>query len=94
MRLSWDGGEELLGMNLRACLVAHTGVVDLRTWRGRLWFGLTVSFSASLVVFVIGPTYLRPLPMWAQLAIVVAGCGFIATVALYSRRRARRANSL
>jgi hypothetical protein len=78
----------------RASLVAHTGVVDMRTRRGRLWFGLTLAFSTSLVVFVIGPTYLRPLPMWAQLLVLVAGCGFIASVAVYSRRRARRANSL
>lgn len=55
--------------------------------------GLAVFIGVS-VVMLIGPAYLRPLPMWAKLVIVVAGCGFIAAVAVYSRRRARRANSL
>jgi hypothetical protein len=65
----------------------------LRTWRERLWFGLAVSIGVS-VAMLIGPAYLRPLPMWAKLVIVVAGCLFIASVAVYSRRRARRVSSL
>jgi hypothetical protein len=71
---------------------AHTRPMDLRTWRGRLWFGFSVFIGVS-VAMLIGPAYLRPLPMWAQLLIAIAGCAFIATVAVYSRRRARRANS-
>ena len=65
----------------------------LRTWRERLWFGLAVFIGVS-VATLIGPAYLRPLPMWAKVVIVVAGCLFIASVAVYSRRRARRASSL
>jgi hypothetical protein len=80
-------------MKPRASLVAHTGVVDLRTWQGRLWFGVTVAFSTSLVM-LIGPTYIDPLPMWLKGLIAVACVFLIATVAVYSRRRARRANSL
>jgi peptidoglycan/LPS O-acetylase OafA/YrhL len=64
----------------------------LRSWRDRLWLGLAVFIGVS-VVMLIGPAYLRPLPMWAKLVILVAGCGFIAAVAVYSRRRARHANS-
>ena len=48
---------------------------------------------ASVLTTVVGPTYLRPLPMWAKLLLIVAGCCFIATVAIYGRRRARRATS-
>jgi hypothetical protein len=65
----------------------------LRTWRERLWFGLAVFIGVS-VAMLIGPAYLRPLPMWAKLVIVVAGCLFIASVAVYTRRRASRASSL
>jgi uncharacterized membrane protein len=65
----------------------------LRTWRERLWFGLAVAIGPS-VALLIGPAFLRPLPIWAKLVILVVGCGFIATVAIYSRRRARRASSL
>lgn len=65
----------------------------MRSWRERLWFGLAV-FIAIFVVGLIGPAYLRPLPLWAKLVVVVAGCAFIATVAIYSRRRARWASSL
>jgi hypothetical protein len=65
----------------------------LSTWRERLGFGLAIFIGVS-VAMLVGPTYLRPLPIWAKLVLVVAGCGFIATVAVYSRRRARRASSL
>jgi hypothetical protein len=64
----------------------------LRSWAA-LWLSLAIFIGVS-VAMLIGPAYLRPLPMWAKLVIVVAGCGFIATVAVYSRRRARRASSL
>jgi hypothetical protein len=55
-----------------------------------LLFGLVVPLNTVLVTFVIGPAYLRPLPIWLKLVIVVAGCGLIGTIAVYSRRRARR----
>ncbi len=56
-----------------------------------LLFGLALPLSVSLVTFVVGPTYLRPLP--TGLKLVIAGaCGcVIAALAVYSRRRARRA---
>jgi hypothetical protein len=63
------------------------------TWRQRVWFGLAVFIGVS-VAMLVGPPYLRPLPMWAKLVIVVAGCLFIASVAVYTRRRARRVSSL
>jgi CRP-like cAMP-binding protein len=71
----------------------HTGAMNMRTWRGRLWFGLTISFSTS-VVMLVGPTYIRPLPMSAQLVLAVACVCFIAAVAIYGRRRARGAPNL
>jgi hypothetical protein len=46
-------------------------------------------FIAVLVALVIGPTYLQPLPIWLKLVIAVAGLCVIATIAIYSRRRAR-----
>jgi hypothetical protein len=58
-----------------------------------LAFGLAVPLSTALVTYVIGPTYLRPLPIWLKLVIAVACCGLIATIAVYSRRRARRLES-
>jgi hypothetical protein len=47
-------------------------------------------FIGVAVALLAGPAYLRPLPMWVKLLLIVAGCCFIATVAIYSRRRARR----
>jgi hypothetical protein len=68
----------------------HNGPMALRTRRERLWFGLAVSLG-PVVALLIGPAYLQPLPMWAKLAIVIAGCALIAALAIYSRRRARPA---
>jgi hypothetical protein len=42
------------------------------------------------VVKLLGDQYLAPLPMWLQLVIAAAGICSIATIAIYSRRRARR----
>jgi type III secretory pathway component EscS len=61
----------------------------LRSWRDTLQLGVAV-FIGIAVALLIGPTYLRPLPMWVKLLLIVVGCAFIATVAIYSRRRARR----
>lgn len=55
-----------------------------------LVFGLVVPLSAVIMTFVVGPRYLDPLPMWLKLVIAVACFCFIATVAIYGRRRARR----
>ncbi len=52
-------------------------------------FGLAV-FLGTLVALVVGPTYLKPLPVWMKLVLAVAGCCVIAAIAVYSRRRARR----
>jgi hypothetical protein len=55
-----------------------------------LVFGFVVPLSTAIITFVVGPRYLQPLPTWAKLAFVAAGCCFIAAVAIYGRRRARR----
>lgn len=68
---------------------AHTAAMAPRSWRDRLQLGVAV-FIGIAVALLIGPTYLRPLPMWSKLLLIVVGCAFIATVAIYSRRRARR----
>jgi hypothetical protein len=67
--------------------------MDLRSWRGRFWFGLTVGASVS-IVRLIGPKYIDPLPMWLKVVVAITGAVLIATVAIYSRRRPRQANSL
>jgi hypothetical protein len=56
-----------------------------------LAFGLVVPVSASLMTFVVGPTYLEPLPTWLKLVIAGACACVIAALAVYSRRRTRRA---
>jgi hypothetical protein len=56
-----------------------------------LVFGLVVPLSAAIMTFVVGPRYLQPLPMWSKLAIAAACVCFIAAVAIYGRRRRRRA---
>jgi hypothetical protein len=56
-----------------------------------LAFGLVVPLSASLMTFVVGPTYLEPLPTWLKLVIAGACACVIAALAVFSRRRARRA---
>ncbi len=61
--------------------------------RDRVLVGVVVSVSGVLVASVIGPMYLRPLPTWLKLVIVVAGSAMIATIAVYGRRRARRLES-
>jgi len=55
-----------------------------------LVFGLAVPFGSALVTFVIGPEFLRPLPIWLKLVGMVACGGLIAAIAVYGRRRARR----
>jgi len=55
-----------------------------------LLFGLALPLSVSLVTFVVGPTYLRPLPTWLKL-VIAGACGcVIAALAVYSRRRTPR----
>ncbi|HXD82383.1 MAG TPA: hypothetical protein VNU27_12495 [Candidatus Acidoferrum sp.] len=50
-----------------------------------VWTGVLISY--------VGPTYIRPLPMWGQILLAVA-CGLIvATIAIDSRRRSRRKTS-
>lgn len=56
-----------------------------------LLFGLAVPLSAAIMTFIVGPRYLEPLPMWFKLIMAAVGCCFIGAVAIYGRRRARRA---
>jgi hypothetical protein len=56
-----------------------------------LVFGIVVPLSTAIIALVVGPRYLQPLPMWSKLAVVAAGCCFIAAVAIYGRRRRRPA---
>jgi hypothetical protein len=44
---------------------------------------------AVVMALIIGPKYLKPLPIWVQLVIAGAGCCVIAAIAVYSWRRAR-----
>jgi hypothetical protein len=46
------------------------------------------------IVRLIGPKYIDPLPMWLKVVVAITGAVLIATVAIYSRRRPRQANSL
>jgi peptidoglycan/LPS O-acetylase OafA/YrhL len=52
--------------------------------------GLVLAVWTSVLTLYVGPTYLQPLPIWAKVVIAIALCLLIATVAVYSRRRARR----
>jgi hypothetical protein len=47
-------------------------------------------FIGVSVAVLIGPAYIDPLPTWLKVSIGVA-CGFtVASLGVYSRRRARR----
>lgn len=52
--------------------------------------GSVLAVWVSVVTVYVGPSYIRPLPTWAKVVMAVACCLFIATVAVYGRRRARR----
>jgi hypothetical protein len=58
--------------------------------RDRLWFGIAILVGPA-VVLVIGPAYLQPLPNAAKVVVVIVGALLVAALAIYSRRRARRA---
>lgn len=63
--------------------------MDRLSRRDRLWFGIALMVGPA-VVLVIGPAYLRPLPIGLKVVLaVVLGC-LLAGLVLYSRRRARR----
>ncbi len=47
----------------------------------------------GVLAVYIGPTYLRPLPMWSKIVTAVACCLFVAAIAIYGRRRAQRKTS-
>ena len=54
---------------------------------------VALAISSGVITLYVGPTYLRPLPLWGQVVLAVA-CGLIvATIAIYSRRRSRRKTS-
>ncbi|MGH7760125.1 MAG: hypothetical protein ACREOY_01740 [Candidatus Dormibacteraceae bacterium] len=50
-----------------------------------IWTGVLTAY--------VGPTYIRPLPMWGQAVLAAAGCLIVATIAIYARRRRRRGAS-
>jgi ribose/xylose/arabinose/galactoside ABC-type transport system permease subunit len=52
-----------------------------------------IAIWAGVLTLYVGPTFINPLPMWEQVALAVAGCLIIATLASYSRRRSRRRTS-
>jgi len=60
--------------------------------RERLVIVVAAPIGSALVALWVGPAYLKPLPTWLQVVIALACLCFIATVAIYSRRRARRAS--
>jgi hypothetical protein len=68
----------------------HTAPVDFKSWRDRLVLGLAIFIGVSVARF-IGPAFVDPLPTWLKVAIAVAGGVSVASLALYSRRRVRRA---
>jgi len=81
-----EGGAELLGV---ASIKVHTPPMAFRSWRDRVWLGLAI-FIGVAVALMIGPAYIDPLPVWLKALIAVA-CGLtIASLVVYSRRRARR----
>ncbi|HEY4914786.1 MAG TPA: hypothetical protein VIJ91_12810 [Candidatus Dormibacteraeota bacterium] len=51
--------------------------------------GAVVAVWASVLSVYVGPTYIRPLPMWAKVVMAAGCCLFIATMTVYGRRRAR-----
>jgi hypothetical protein len=55
--------------------------------------GAVLAVWASVLTVYVGPTYLRPFPMWAKVVLALACCVFIGTVAVYGRRRSRRETS-
>jgi hypothetical protein len=59
-----------------------------RSWRDRLPLAVAVPIAVVVTLWV-GPAYLQPLPIWMKLVLAAAGCCVIATIAIYSRRRAR-----
>jgi hypothetical protein len=60
-----------------------------RSWFDRLWLGLAV-FVGIAFAMVIGPAYLRPLPLWEKALITVVGVLSVSTLAIYNWRRSRR----
>jgi hypothetical protein len=71
---------------------AHTGARQMSR-RDSVLVTLLLAFWGGVLTVYIGPTYIRPLPMWGQAVLAVACCLVVATIAIYSRRRRRRAAS-
>jgi ABC-type multidrug transport system permease subunit len=61
--------------------------------RDSVLVALALAIWCSILTVYVGPTYIRPLPMWGQVVLAVALCVIIGTLAIYSRRRRRRAAS-
>jgi hypothetical protein len=60
-----------------------------RSWLDKLWLGIAV-FVGIAFAMVIGPAYLRPLPLWEKALITIVGVLSVSTLAIYSRRRSHR----
>ena len=61
--------------------------------RDSVLLALVIAIWGGVLTVYVGPTYIRPLPMWGQAVLAVACCLVVATIAIYSRRRRRRAAS-
>ena len=62
--------------------------------RDKFWIALAAPIGGVVIAFWVGPVYLAPLATWLQLVIAAACVCFIATIAIVSRRRARRRKAL
>jgi heme A synthase len=61
--------------------------------RNSVLVAFVIAIWTGVLTLYVGPTYIRPLPLWAQVVVAAAGCLIIATIAIYARRRRRRAAS-
>jgi hypothetical protein len=71
---------------------AHTDATHMSR-RDSVLVALMLAIWGGLLTLYVGPTYIRPLPMWEQVGLAVACCLIIATIAIYGRRRSRRETS-
>lgn len=73
--------------------VARILCVTHMSRRDSVLVAFVLAIWCGVLTIYVGPTYIRPLPMWGQVVLAVACCLIIATIAIYGRRRSRRATS-
>jgi hypothetical protein len=61
--------------------------------RDSVLVALVIAIWNGVLAIYVGPTFIRPLPMWGQIGLAVVGGLIIATLAIYGRRRSRRKTS-